>query len=112
MTPTPTTTMAPTDEQDDHRADLIQVDTALESMRDWVLTSPPPAGEPIDNSVEAGAYLIRVVTQLTPTIRPSTRSPSPTTAAASTRTFTPTCSPWVTAPDTAAEAASAGSASA
>lgn len=64
MTTSPLTTMAPTDELDDHRAVLIQVDTALESMRDSGFDLTAAAGEPIDNSVESGADLIRVVTQL------------------------------------------------
>ena len=44
------------------RADIIQVDKALESMRDSGFDLTAAAGEPIDNSVEANASLIRVVT--------------------------------------------------
>ena len=64
MTTSPTTTTVPTDELDDSRAVLIQVDTALESMRDSGFDLTAAAGEPIDNSVESGADLIRIVTQL------------------------------------------------
>jgi len=64
MTLNPSTTVTPIDELDDHRAVLIQVDTALESMRDSGFDLTAAAGEPIDNSVESGADLIRVVTQL------------------------------------------------
>jgi len=64
MTSTPTSTVASNHELDDHRAVLIQVDTALESMRDSGFDLTAAAGEPIDNSVESGADLIRVVTQL------------------------------------------------
>lgn len=64
MTPNPATTVAPTEELDDHRAVLIQVDTALESMRDSGFDLTAAAGEPIDNSVESGADVIRIVTQL------------------------------------------------
>jgi hypothetical protein len=45
------------------RADIIQVDTALESMRDSGFDVTTAAGEPIDNSIEAGASLIRVLTR-------------------------------------------------
>ena len=45
------------------RADIIQVDTALESMRDSGFDLTAAAGEPIDNSIEAGASLIRVLTR-------------------------------------------------
>ncbi|MDA8310878.1 MAG: ATP-binding protein [Actinomycetota bacterium] len=63
MTTTPTIiTDPPTQEGDNHRAALIQVDTALESMRDSGFDLTAAAGEPIDNSVESGADLIRVVT--------------------------------------------------
>lgn len=41
-------------------ADIIQVDTALESMRDSGYDLTAAVGEPIDNSVEAGASTIRV----------------------------------------------------
>lgn len=43
-------------------AEIIQVDTALESMRDSGFDLTAAAGEPIDNSIEAGASLIRVIT--------------------------------------------------
>lgn len=43
------------------KADIIQVDTALESMRSSGFDLTAAAGEPIDNSVEAGASLIRVL---------------------------------------------------
>lgn len=42
------------------RADIIQIDTALESMRDSGYDLTAAVGEPIDNSVEAGASIIRV----------------------------------------------------
>lgn len=42
-------------------ASLIQVDTALNSMRDSGFDLTAAAGEPIDNSVEAGASIIRVL---------------------------------------------------
>lgn len=48
---------------DAHRADIIQIDTALESMRDSGFDLTAAAGEPIDNSVEAGATTIRVFTK-------------------------------------------------
>lgn len=41
-------------------ADIIQIDTALESMRDSGFDLTAASGEPIDNSIEAGANLIRV----------------------------------------------------
>jgi len=44
------------------RADIIQIDTALESMRDSGFDLTAAAGEPIDNSIEADANLIRVET--------------------------------------------------
>ncbi|MFB9246911.1 ATP-binding protein [Sphaerisporangium melleum] len=44
------------------RADIIQIDTALQSMRDSGFDLTAAAGEPIDNSVEAGATHIRVST--------------------------------------------------
>jgi hypothetical protein len=43
------------------RADFIQVDTALNSMRDSGFDLTAAAGEPIDNSVEAGATIVRVL---------------------------------------------------
>lgn len=66
MTPSPTTTVETTEDLDDHRAVLIQVNTALESMRDSGFDLTAAAGEPIDNSVESGADLIRIITQLNP----------------------------------------------
>ncbi|GIH28489.1 hypothetical protein Aph01nite_67990 [Acrocarpospora phusangensis] len=45
------------------RADIIQIDTALESMRDSGFDLTAAAGEPIDNSVEAGATRIQVLTK-------------------------------------------------
>ena len=45
------------------RADIIQVDTALQSMRDSGFDLTAAAGEPIDNSIEAGASVIRVLTR-------------------------------------------------
>lgn len=47
---------------DGRRADIIQIDTALESMRDSGFDLTAAAGEPIDNSIEADASLIRVQT--------------------------------------------------
>lgn len=47
---------------DGQRADIIQIDTALESMRDSGFDLTAAAGEPIDNSIEADASLIRVQT--------------------------------------------------
>ena len=45
-------------------AQIIQIDTALQSMRDSGFDLPTAAcGEPIDNSIEAGANLIRVLTR-------------------------------------------------
>lgn len=44
-------------------ADIIQVDTALQSMRDSGFDLTAAAGEPIDNSIEAGASTIRVLTR-------------------------------------------------
>jgi hypothetical protein len=45
---------------DDHRADLIQVDRALDSMRDAGFDLTAAVGEPLDNSIEAEATLMRV----------------------------------------------------
>ncbi len=45
---------------DDHRADLIQVDRALDSMRDAGFDLTAAIGEPLDNSIEAEATLMRV----------------------------------------------------
>jgi Histidine kinase-, DNA gyrase B-, and HSP90-like ATPase len=44
-------------------ADIIQIDTALESMRDSGFDLTAAAGEPIDNSQEAAASIIRVLTR-------------------------------------------------
>lgn len=46
---------------DDHRADLIQVDRALDSMRDAGFDLTAAIGEPLDNSIEAEATLMRVL---------------------------------------------------
>jgi hypothetical protein len=54
---------APAQPADGTRADIIQIDTALESMRDSGFDLTAAAGEPIDNSIEAGASLIRVLTR-------------------------------------------------
>ncbi len=54
---------AQADEPVGARADIIQVDTALESMRDSGFDLTAAAGEPIDNSIEAGASFIRVLTR-------------------------------------------------
>ena len=51
------------DELSGSRADIIQVDRALLSMRDSGFDLTAAAGEPIDNSIEAGASLIRVITR-------------------------------------------------
>jgi hypothetical protein len=45
------------------RASLIEVDRALESMRDSGFDLTAAVGEPIDNSIQANATLIRVVPQ-------------------------------------------------
>jgi len=47
---------------DPTETDIIQVDTALESMRDSGFDLTAAVGEPIDNSVEAKASVIRVQT--------------------------------------------------
>jgi hypothetical protein len=44
-------------------AQLIQIDTALKSMRDSGFDLTAAAGEPIDNAIEAGASIIRVLTK-------------------------------------------------
>lgn len=44
-------------------AQLIQIDTALKSMRDSGFDLTAAAGEPIDNAIEAGASIIRVLTR-------------------------------------------------
>ncbi|MFE0477477.1 ATP-binding protein [Streptomyces sp. NPDC058947] len=46
---------------EESRADLIQVDRALESMRDSGFDLTAAAGEPLDNSIEAGATVLRLV---------------------------------------------------
>lgn len=46
--------------RDNEPADIIQIDRALESMRDSGFDLTAAAGEPIDNSIEAGASVIRV----------------------------------------------------
>ncbi|MFG2956391.1 ATP-binding protein [Streptomyces sp. NPDC048291] len=46
---------------EDSRADLIQVDKALESMRDAGYDLTAAAGEPLDNSIEADATILRVL---------------------------------------------------
>lgn len=48
------------------RGELIQIDTALESMRDSGFDLTAAAGEPIDNSIEAAATMIRVIPQFGP----------------------------------------------
>ncbi|MEU5858960.1 ATP-binding protein [Nocardiopsis dassonvillei] len=48
------------------QASIIQIDTALESMRDSGFDLTAAAGEPIDNSIEAGANLIQVMTAFGP----------------------------------------------
>ncbi|MGY5281443.1 ATP-binding protein [Nocardia abscessus] len=45
----------------DQRTDIIQVDRALESMRDAGFDLTAAVGEPLDNSIEAGATLLRVL---------------------------------------------------
>ncbi|MFF3060175.1 ATP-binding protein [Streptomyces sp. NPDC057909] len=45
---------------EESRGDLIQVDTALESMRDAGFDLTAAAGEPLDNSIEADATILRV----------------------------------------------------
>jgi hypothetical protein len=52
----------PTEQPVGSRADIIQVDKALQSMRDSGFDLTAAAGEPIDNSIEAGGSLIRVIT--------------------------------------------------
>jgi hypothetical protein len=48
------------------RADIIKIDTALESMRDSGFDLTAAIGEPIDNSIEAGATFIQVLTSYGP----------------------------------------------
>ncbi|TLF92266.1 ATP-binding protein [Nocardia cyriacigeorgica] len=45
----------------DQRTDIIQVDRALESMRDAGFDLTAAIGEPLDNSIEADATLLRVL---------------------------------------------------
>jgi hypothetical protein len=45
------------------RADLVQVDQALESWRDSGLDLAAACGEPIDNSIEEGASTVRIHTE-------------------------------------------------
>jgi hypothetical protein len=47
----------------DQRSDLIQVDQALESWRDSGLDFTAACGEPVDNSIEEGANVIRIMTE-------------------------------------------------
>ncbi|MFJ2805388.1 ATP-binding protein [Kitasatospora sp. NPDC087271] len=47
-------------------ADIIKIDTALESMRDSGFDLTAAIGEPIDNSIEAGAARIQVLTAFGP----------------------------------------------
>lgn len=46
---------------DEHTSPIIEVDKALESMRDAGFDLMAAAGEPIDNSIEANATVIRIV---------------------------------------------------
>ncbi|WP_327356386.1 ATP-binding protein [Streptomyces sp. NBC_01304] len=46
---------------DDHRGNIIQVDRALESMRDAGFDLTAAIGEPLDNSIQAEATLMRVI---------------------------------------------------
>jgi hypothetical protein len=62
-TPTFRAPGAPAEQPAVSRADIIQVDTALQSMRDSGFDLTAAAGEPTDNSIEAGASLIRVLTR-------------------------------------------------
>ncbi|MBS3693078.1 ATP-binding protein [Rhodococcus qingshengii] len=57
MTTTPTKDTAASESGP---ADIIQIDTALESMRDSGFDLTAASGEPIDNSIEAGANVMRV----------------------------------------------------
>src|SRR5438105_2363476 len=45
------------------RADLVQVDQALESWRDSGLDFAAACGEPVDNSLEEGASTVRILTE-------------------------------------------------
>ncbi|MEU7990098.1 ATP-binding protein [Streptosporangium canum] len=55
---------SPSQSEGKPRADIIQIDTALESMRDSGFDLTAAAGEPIDNSVESGATRIQVLTKV------------------------------------------------
>jgi len=57
--------LAPDKPGNTQRANIIQIDTALESMRDSGFDLTAAAGEPIDNSIQANASLIRVHTTYT-----------------------------------------------
>lgn len=59
MTTSPTF-QAPTPVDDPHTSPIIEVDKALESMRDAGFDLMAAAGEPIDNSIEANATAIRI----------------------------------------------------
>ena len=61
MTTTPTFTVPTGGAQNAPRSALIEVDKALESMRDAGFDLMAAVGEPIDNSIEASATVIRVV---------------------------------------------------
>ncbi|WP_269857985.1 ATP-binding protein [Streptomyces sp. RPT161] len=47
-------------------ADIIKIDTALEAMRDSGFDLTAAIGEPIDNSIEAGATIIQVLPSFAP----------------------------------------------
>lgn len=47
--------------QDSQRADIIQIDRALDSMRDAGFDVTAAIGEPLDNSIEADATLMRIL---------------------------------------------------
>ncbi len=49
-------------ETNELKATLIKVDTALESMRDSGFDLSTAIGEPVDNSIEAGAHNIKIIT--------------------------------------------------
>lgn len=59
MTTSPTF-QAPTSVDERHTSPIIEVDKALESMRDAGFDLMAAAGEPIDNSIEANATVIRI----------------------------------------------------
>ena len=60
MATNPTFQSAATHPSGGHTSPIIEVDKALESMRDAGFDLLAAAGEPIDNSIEANATLIRV----------------------------------------------------